>query len=41
MDGDIANLPKIVELAYKHDAMIFIDESHATGIFGKTGKGTP
>jgi len=41
MDGDIAPLPKIVELAHKHDAMIFLDESHATGIFGKTGRGIP
>lgn len=41
MDGDIAPLPKIVELANKHDAMIFVDESHATGFIGKTGRGTP
>ena len=41
MDGDIAPLPKIVDLAHKYDAMIFIDESHATGFIGKTGKGTP
>ncbi len=41
MDGDIAPLPKIVDLANKYDAMIFVDESHATGFIGKTGKGTP
>jgi glycine C-acetyltransferase len=41
MDGDIAPLPQIVELAKKYNAMIFIDESHATGFIGKTGKGTP
>lgn len=41
MDGDITPLPKIVELATKYDAMIFVDESHATGFIGKTGKGTP
>lgn len=41
MDGDIAPLPKIVELAKKYDAYTFIDECHATGVFGKTGKGTP
>jgi glycine C-acetyltransferase len=41
MDGDIAPLNKIVDLANKYDAMIFVDESHATGFIGKTGKGTP
>jgi glycine C-acetyltransferase len=41
MDGDIAPLPKICELANKHDALIFVDESHATGFIGKTGRGTP
>jgi glycine C-acetyltransferase len=41
MDGDIAPLPKIVELAKKYDAFTFIDECHATGVFGKHGKGTP
>lgn len=41
MDGDIAPLPKIVDLAEKYNAMIFVDESHATGFIGRTGKGTP
>jgi len=41
MDGDITPLPKIVDLANKYDAMIFVDESHATGFIGKTGRGTP
>lgn len=41
MDGDIAPLPKIVELAKKYDAYTFIDECHATGVFGQDGKGTP
>lgn len=41
MDGDIAPLDKIVDLANKYDALIFIDESHATGFIGKTGRGTP
>jgi len=41
MDGDIAPLPKIVELANKYDAILFVDESHATGFIGKTGRGTP
>ena len=40
MDGNVANLPKIVELARKYDSIIFIDECHATGFFGKTGRGT-
>ena len=41
MDGDIAPLPEIVELARKYDANIFIDECHGTGVLGKTGRGTP
>lgn len=41
MDGDIAPLPQIVELAHKHDALLFVDESHATGFIGETGRGTP
>ncbi len=40
MDGDIANLPGIVELAKKYDAMVMVDDSHATGYIGKTGRGT-
>jgi glycine C-acetyltransferase len=41
MDGDIAPLDKIVNLARKYDANVFIDESHAAGFIGKTGRGTP
>ena len=41
MDGDIAPLDKIVSLAKKYNANIFIDECHATGVIGKTGRGTP
>ena len=41
MDGDVAPLPKIVELAKKYNAFTFVDECHATGVFGKNGKGTP
>lgn len=41
MDGDITPLPKIVELANEYNALIFVDESHATGFIGKTGRGTP
>ncbi len=40
MEGDIANLPEIVALARAHDAVVAIDDSHATGVLGKTGRGT-
>jgi glycine C-acetyltransferase len=40
MDGNVAPLDKIVELAKKYNALTFIDECHATGFFGKTGRGT-
>jgi glycine C-acetyltransferase len=40
MDGDIARLPEIVELAEKYDALLMVDDSHATGYIGKTGRGT-
>ncbi len=40
MDGDIARLDEIVRLAEKHDAMVFLDDSHASGFIGKTGRGT-
>lgn len=41
MDGDIAPLDRIVELARKYNAVIFVDECHATGFIGATGRGTP
>lgn len=41
MEGDIAPLPGIVELAKKYDATVMVDDSHATGVIGKTGRGTP
>ena len=41
MDGDVAKLPEICDLAEKHDALVMIDECHATGFFGPTGRGTP
>lgn len=41
MDGDIAPLPRIVELAKLYEAYTFIDECHAAGVIGKTGRGTP
>lgn len=40
MEGDIAKLPEIVELVRKYDAILLVDDSHATGVIGKTGKGT-
>jgi len=40
MDGDLAKLDKIVELAEKYDSMVFVDESHSSGFIGKTGRGT-
>ncbi|MBK6517809.1 MAG: glycine C-acetyltransferase [Polyangiaceae bacterium] len=41
MDGYLAKLPDIVALAKKHDTMVMVDESHATGFLGATGRGTP
>ena len=41
MDGYIANLPAICDLAEKHDALVMVDDSHAVGFMGKTGRGTP
>jgi glycine C-acetyltransferase len=40
MDGDFAKLDEIVELAEKYDAMVFLDDSHASGFIGRTGRGT-
>ncbi|ESP03313.1 hypothetical protein LOTGIDRAFT_207612 [Lottia gigantea] len=40
MDGNVAPLKEICDLADKHKALVFIDECHATGFFGKTGRGT-
>jgi glycine C-acetyltransferase len=41
MEGDIARLPDIVELARKHDAVVVVDDSHGTGVMGQRGRGTP
>jgi len=41
MDGDMAKLDQICDLAEKYDAMVLVDDSHATGYIGKTGRGTP
>lgn len=40
MDGIIANLPAICDLAEKYDAMVMVDDSHAVGFMGKNGRGT-
>ncbi len=40
MDGNIAQLDKICDLADKYDALVMVDDSHATGFVGKTGRGT-
>lgn len=40
MDGDIAPLPAIVELAEKYDAFIMVDDAHASGVLGKNGAGS-
>src|SRR5439155_25204634 len=40
MEGDIAPLPSLIELAAKYGARILVDEAHATGVLGKTGAGT-
>lgn len=40
MDGDIAPLDKICNLAERYDAMVMVDDSHASGFIGKTGRGT-
>src|ERR1035441_3673995 len=40
MDGDIAKLSQICDLADKYDALVMVDDSHATGFVGKTGRGS-
>ena len=40
MDGDLAKLDAIVDLAERYDALVFVDDSHATGFIGRTGRGT-
>ncbi len=40
MEGDLAKLPDIVELAREHDAVVVVDDSHGVGVLGETGRGT-
>ena len=39
MDGDLANLPELLRVAKENDCLLIIDEAHATGVLGKTGRG--
>ena len=41
MEGYLADLPKLHELAEKHEALLFVDDAHAVGVVGVTGAGTP
>jgi len=41
MDGTIANLRAICDLADRYDALVMVDDSHSTGFMGATGRGTP
>ena len=40
MEGSICKLPEILQIAREHDAIVVMDDSHATGVLGKTGRGT-
>jgi glycine C-acetyltransferase len=41
MEGSLAKLPQLVQIARDHDAVLIVDDSHATGVMGRTGRGTP
>jgi glycine C-acetyltransferase len=41
MEGDVARLPDLLELAERYDAIVAVDDSHGTGVLGKTGRGSP
>ncbi|GAC1445842.1 MAG: glycine C-acetyltransferase [Chloroflexota bacterium] len=40
MDGDVAPLPNIVELCERYGAIVYVDDAHASGVFGRNGRGT-
>lgn len=40
MDGDVAPLKAIIEISRQHGAIVAVDECHATGVLGETGRGT-
>ncbi|HEX7068710.1 MAG TPA: glycine C-acetyltransferase [Candidatus Limnocylindria bacterium] len=40
MDGDIAKLPEIVELAEEHEAIVYVDDAHSSGVLGRNGRGS-
>jgi glycine C-acetyltransferase len=40
MEGDVADLPEIVSLAERYGAIVFVDDAHASGVFGRNGRGT-
>jgi glycine C-acetyltransferase len=41
MEGSVCKLPQLLQIAKDHDAILAVDDSHATGVLGKTGRGTP
>ncbi|HHY37461.1 MAG TPA: glycine C-acetyltransferase [Clostridia bacterium] len=41
MDGDVAPLPELIEIARRYEAILVVDDAHATGVLGRSGKGTP
>ena len=41
MDGDLAPLPEIADLAERYDAFVMVDDAHASGVMGRNGRGTP
>jgi glycine C-acetyltransferase len=41
MEGDLCRLPDILDLARRHDAVVAVDDSHGTGVMGRTGRGVP